>query len=74
MNKLLYFLIITLFAGCSTSGNSVADQPQFKYRLDTLTLYDQSRQRAIPVAVYKTGLQSIRKTETGHFQSWLWTE
>ncbi|MBH1959899.1 MAG: alpha/beta hydrolase [Flavobacteriia bacterium] len=53
MNKLLYFLIITLFAGCSTSGNSVADQPQFKYRLDTLTLYDQSRQRAVPVAVYK---------------------
>ena len=37
----------------STFGKYVEDKSQFEFTLDTLKLYDQSRQREIPIAIYK---------------------
>ena len=37
----------------STFGKSVENKFQYEFSLDTLRLYDQSRQREIPIAIFK---------------------
>lgn len=53
MIKILYIFIIGILTSFSTFGKSVEDKSQFEFSLDTLKLYDQSRQREIPIAIYK---------------------
>ena len=53
MIKVLCIFIIGLLTSCSTFGKSVNDKPVTAFTLDTLKLYDQSRQREIPLAIYK---------------------
>jgi predicted peptidase len=53
MIKILYILIIGLLTSYSTFGQSVEDKSVIAFSLDTLKLFDQSRQREIPIAIYK---------------------
>lgn len=53
MIKILYILTIGLLTSHSTFGKSVEDKSHYECSLDTLKLYDQSRQREIPIAIYK---------------------
>ena len=53
MINILYIFTIGLLTSCSTFGKSVEDKSHYEFSLDTLKLYDQSRQREIPIAVYK---------------------
>jgi predicted peptidase len=52
MIKTVYIFIIGLLTTYTTVGKSVEDQAGIAVRVDTLRLYDQSRQRAIPIAIY----------------------
>lgn len=53
MIKILYIFTIGLLTSYSTFGKPVVDKSLFEFSLDTLKLYDQSRQREIPIAIYK---------------------
>lgn len=53
MIKVLCILIIGLLTSYSAVAKSVEDKSHFEFNLDTLKLYDQSRKREIPVAIYK---------------------
>jgi len=53
MIKILYIFTIVLLTIYSSFGKSIEDKSQSEYSLDTLKLYDQSRQREIPIAIYK---------------------
>jgi predicted esterase len=53
MHRIIYILACGLLTSCSTFNKSVDKKSVFAVRLDTLKLYDQSRQRVIPVAIYK---------------------
>jgi predicted esterase len=53
MNKIIYILTLGLLTSCSTFNKSVDKKTVFAVSLDTLKLYDQSRQRVIPIAIYK---------------------
>ncbi|MFT3920106.1 alpha/beta hydrolase family protein [Cloacibacterium sp.] len=53
MIKILYIFIIGLLTSCSIFGKIDQDKSHFEFSLDTLKLYDQSRQREIPIAIYK---------------------
>lgn len=53
MIKILYILTIGLLTSYSTLGKSVEYKSHYEFSLDTLKLYDQSRQREIPIAIYK---------------------
>lgn len=53
MIKILYIFTIGLLTSCSTFGKSVESKSHYEFSLDTLKLYDQSRQREIPIAIYK---------------------
>ncbi len=53
MIKTFYIFIIGLLASISSFGKSVEENSHFEFSLDTLKLYDQSRQREIPIAIYK---------------------
>ena len=53
MIKILYIFIIGLLSSYSTFGKSVDENSHFEFSLDTLKLYDQSRKREIPIAIYK---------------------
>ncbi|MCB0541770.1 MAG: alpha/beta hydrolase, partial [Bacteroidetes bacterium] len=53
MLKILYIFTIGLLTSYSTFGKSVEDKSHYEFSLDTLKLYDQSRQREIPIAIYK---------------------
>jgi predicted peptidase len=53
MIKILYIFIIGVLTSYSTHGQSVEDKSHFEFSLDTLKLYDQSRQREIPIAIYQ---------------------
>lgn len=61
MIKILYLFTIGLLTSYSTFGKSVEDKSQFEFSLDTLKLYDQSRQREIPIAIYKPTSKVSRK-------------
>lgn len=53
MIKILYIFILGLLTSYSTFGKSVEDKSHYEFSLDTLKLYDQSRKREIPIAIYK---------------------
>lgn len=53
MIKILYIFIIGLLPSYSTFGKFAEDKTAIEFNLDTLKLYDQSRQREIPIAIYK---------------------
>ena len=53
MIKILCIFILELLTSYSTFGKSVEDKSVIAFSLDTLKLYDQSRQREIPIAIYK---------------------
>ncbi|HJV79183.1 MAG TPA: hypothetical protein VJ602_12430 [Paludibacter sp.] len=53
MSRIIYIFIIGLLTSCSTFGKSVNNKSVFVVSLDTLKLYDQSRQREIPIAIYR---------------------
>jgi predicted dienelactone hydrolase len=53
MIKIRYIFILGLLASISSFGKAVNENSHFEFSLDTLKLYDQSRQREIPIAVYK---------------------
>jgi predicted peptidase len=61
MIKILYIFIIGLLTSYSTLGKSVEYNSLFEFSLDTLKLYDQSRQREIPIAIYKPTSKVSRK-------------
>jgi len=53
MNRIIYIFILGLLTSCSTFSKSADNRSAFTVSLDTLKLYDQSRQREIPIAIYK---------------------
>jgi hypothetical protein len=53
MIKILYIFTIGLLTNYSTFGKSVENKFQYEFSLDTIKLYDQSRQREIPIAIFK---------------------
>ena len=53
MIKILCIFILELLTSYSTFGKFVEDKSVIAFSLDTLKLYDQSRQREIPIAIYK---------------------
>ena len=59
MNKNIYFLLFTfsLFASCFTNKKAASNQT-YTFKLDTLNLFDQSRNRKIPIAIYKPQIDS----------------
>jgi predicted peptidase len=61
MIKILYIFIIGLLISYSTFGKSVEDKSVIAFSLDTLKLFDQSRQREIPIAIYKPKTNIIEK-------------
>jgi len=63
MIKTVYIFIIGLLTTYATFGQSVGDKAGIAVRVDTLKWYDQSRQRAIPIAIYtaKTGSTAKQK-------------
>lgn len=53
MIKILYVVTIGLLISCSTFGKFVENPTYNEFIIDTLKLYDQSRLREIPIAIYK---------------------
>lgn len=53
MIKILYVFTLVFLTGISALGNSVENEFTCAVTLDTLKLYDQNRQRQIPIAIYK---------------------
>lgn len=53
MHRIIYILACGLLTSCSTFNKSVDKKPVSAVSLDTLKLYDHTRQREIPVAIYK---------------------
>ena len=53
MIKILYIFTIGLLTNYSTFGKSVENKFQYEFSLDTIKLYDQSRQREIQIAIFK---------------------
>lgn len=59
MNKNIYFFLLAfpLLTSCLTN-KKVASNQTYTFKLDTLTLFDQSRNREIPIAFYKPQIDS----------------
>jgi predicted esterase len=57
MNRNICFLLVVLsiLTSCSTS-NKVSGNQTYNFKLDTLSLFDQSRNREIPIAFYKPNI------------------
>lgn len=53
MTKIIYIFTIGLLTIYSMFGKSVNNNYHYEFTLDTLKLFDQSRQRVIPIAIYK---------------------
>jgi pimeloyl-ACP methyl ester carboxylesterase len=72
MNKHFFFLlfIVSMLTACLASKKPAANQP-FTVKADTLTWFDQSRNRKIPVAIYKpqTGKPKIVIFSHGYAQN-----
>ncbi|SHK07857.1 alpha/beta hydrolase family protein [Chryseobacterium polytrichastri] len=51
-NNPLFFLPLILFLFTCSSQNNIHTNSNYKVKLDTLTLFDQSRNRKIPIAFY----------------------
>lgn len=58
-NTCLLLLAYLLLTGCLTNRQSASNQT-YAFELDTFTLFDQARNRAIPVALYKPRVDSPR--------------
>ncbi|RED22114.1 hypothetical protein BD847_3615 [Flavobacterium cutihirudinis] len=54
MNRIIYVLAFAFLISCSTRTKSVENKLVSSVALDTLTLLDQSRNREIPIAIYKS--------------------
>jgi predicted esterase len=65
MMKLLFLLATLLLSGFSVLGKTlnVCDSTKMDVSLDTLTLYDQSRQRVIPIAIYQPISHTTKKQQ-----------
>lgn len=61
MNRIVYIFILVLLTGFSIQGKAAENNPLPGVGLDTLRLYDQSRQRTIPIAIYKP--ETSKKTK-----------
>lgn len=55
MNRVIYIFLLGLLTSCSESGKPVGNNSGFAGSLDTFNLYDRSRQREIPIAIYRSG-------------------
>lgn len=77
MNKNIYLLLFAylLLSSCSTNKKT-ANSQTYNFRSDTLTLFDQSRNREIPVAFYKPHIDNPKivifshgygRNEGGHY-------
>lgn len=53
MNRIIYVWILAFLISCSAATKSVKNGFGFSAAVDTLTLLDQSRNREIPIAIYK---------------------
>ncbi len=54
MKHLLFIILCLTFVQCSTHKKAVSDDTQsFEFKIDTLTLNDQSRNRKIPIAIFQ---------------------
>jgi hypothetical protein len=53
MGKQIWFLLIFSALTCCRTTKKIAGNQPFPFAFDTLTLLDQSRNRKIPVAIYK---------------------
>lgn len=53
MNKIVCILLVGLLTSCSTLVKSVDNKSIFDFSLDTMKLYDESRHREVPIAIYK---------------------
>lgn len=56
MHKHFYFLllIVASLSSCSTAQHAVRSKSDFDVQLDTLRVFDEVRQREIPIAIYKS--------------------
>lgn len=54
MKILIYILLLAILASCSTVGRTPHISPTYSVKLDTLKLFDEARQREVPIAIYKT--------------------
>jgi predicted dienelactone hydrolase len=63
--SICFLLLINLLAGCLAKKQAAGDQQAFPPS-DTLTLFDPSRGRKIPVAVYKTTVKHPRLVIFSH--------
>lgn len=63
MHSLLHLLALVLVVSYSTPSRPVEGHSAFPVRLDTLQLYDEARQRAVPIAIYspETGKQTAQQ-------------
>jgi|SRR5579875_3371392 len=77
MNKNIYLVLLAslLFTSCLTNSK-IPNSKTYTFGFDTLTLFDQSRDRAIPVAFYKPRIDSPKivifshgygRNEGGHY-------
>jgi predicted esterase len=67
MNKDICLILFSfsLLTGCFTNKRAASDRT-YDFKLDTSTLYDQSRNRAIPVALYKPSMDSPQMVIFSH--------
>lgn len=60
MSKILSICILGFLISCSSAGKQSEPTPAFAVSLDTLKWYDKSRQREIPIAIYKPAQKKIK--------------
>lgn len=67
MKKNIYFLLFTisLLTNCLTSKKAASNRT-YTFTLDTLTLFDQSRNRKIPIALYKPQIDNPKVVLFSH--------
>ncbi len=53
MKILIYILLSAVLASCSTVGQTPHITPTYPVKLDTTKLFDEARQREVPIAIYK---------------------
>lgn len=53
ISRKIYFLIFVILVGCSTTSKSFKNNSAFVVSLDTLKVFDQMKQRSIPIAIYR---------------------
>jgi predicted peptidase len=61
MIQIIYIFLLGLSTSYFAFGQVIKDQSIIPISLDTLKLYDQSRQREIPIAIYKPTLKTSKK-------------